>query len=165
MLTQKVLRVPPGVIGSEGNVRVVARTRPQLQESPVDPRGIVRHLIRIPIVLDPDLQLSGDIQHSTARQASIEVVLQEVRVAVRLSVGHDGLVPLGEVRVLGDQTGSEGLPLVSGSQESGVRSGRRGARGFSVGRPYSGNGSRGSVAGGGGLRNEQKDRRQSTAKD
>jgi hypothetical protein len=133
---EEMLGVPSGVAFSK--VTIDASGVLQLSVSPIDPGGIVGHLVSISPVLDSDLELSSDIQHSASAQSTVNVVSEFILVSTGLSVGHDGLVPLGEVGVLSDQARSKCLPLVSGGKKTRVSSGRGSGGRFGVGRPSSG---------------------------
>lgn len=120
---------------------VKAETRPgtslthvELGPGAVSPAGVARHLVGVCPILDPKLDLAGRVKDARARETAILSVWLRGGVEVCRSVGKDGRIPRGEVRVVGNER-VEGVPLELGRNQA--RVGTNAARRWRlvVGRP------------------------------
>jgi hypothetical protein len=91
-------------------------TNLELGPSTIRPFGVLSHAVHIPKGLDALLDLASVVEDTTA---AIHVVLDWLCFVVIGCVTLDSLVPVGEVRIIGDE-GFQSIPLVGGCNDAGT---------------------------------------------
>jgi hypothetical protein len=94
------------------------KTKPaylDLIPSSISPLGVIRHPISIGESLDPHLDFSGVVKDTAV---AIHIILDGRKIEILAGVIEDGLVPIPEVWVVGNEI-RKGIPLVCRTDKSG----------------------------------------------
>jgi len=85
----------------------------------IDPLGVVGREVRVTEMLDPKLDFTGRVEDTRVGWATIINMGNDGRIVEHSSIGHNGIVPSLEIRVVLHQV-RQGGPLVGRGDQPGV---------------------------------------------